>query len=91
MSFLWSKKEAEEADVRVADEEKQMEMVEEGQPTEEREYTEEELAPPHKATVMEALSEVVKGKEPVDPEVEKERHRHRFDSKAGVVLAAHKT
>jgi len=55
------------------------------------ELTEEQLAAPHGATVLEALEEVVAGKKKEDPEVEKERHRHRFDNKAGIVIAAHKT
>mmetsp|Transcript_27570 Transcript_27570/g.84570 ORF Transcript_27570/g.84570 Transcript_27570/m.84570 type:complete len:1186 (+) Transcript_27570:139-3696(+) len=100
MSFLFGKDkaggEAEEQKESASEEKATMEMVEEGkvkvaEAKGEREFTEEELAPPHKATVLEALSEVIEGKKPEDPEVEKERHRHRFDNKAGVVLAAHKT
>ncbi|KAJ8604654.1 hypothetical protein CTAYLR_006531 [Chrysophaeum taylorii] len=56
-----------------------------------REYTEEELAGPKKPGVLESLLEVVGEKKTEDPELVKERHRHRFDGKAGVVLAAHKT
>jgi len=52
--------------------------------------TEEDLLPPKKPGVLESLGELIKEKEPEDPEVAKERHRHRFDSQQQVKMVTHK-
>mmetsp|Transcript_19098 Transcript_19098/g.60039 ORF Transcript_19098/g.60039 Transcript_19098/m.60039 type:complete len:1138 (+) Transcript_19098:223-3636(+) len=66
--------------------------VEKGAAPAERVFTEEELQQPKMPGVLETLTEMVVGeKKEEDPEVVKERHRHRHDGKVGVVLAAHKT
>ena len=67
-------------------------------PPVEHNYTEEQLSEPHGVAkpfmiegIASTLTELVIAKEPEDPELIKERHRHRFDGKTGVVLAGHKT
>ena len=63
-----------------------------------KDYTEEQLSEPHgvaKPFMLEAvvstMTELIVDKGPEDPELVKERHRHRFDGKAAVKLAGHKT
>ncbi|KAH8074002.1 calcium-transporting ATPase [Aureococcus anophagefferens] len=63
-----------------------------------KDYTEEQLSEPHgvaKPFMLEAvvstMTELIVDNGPEDPELVKERHRHRFDGKAAVKLAGHKT